>query len=450
MTKLFGTDGVRGLAGAWLTPELAFELGKAGAYVLTKTGKHTPQIIVGKDTRRSGDMLEAALTAGMCSVGAVVHHAGIVPTPCVAFAVRRFNFDAGIVISASHNAFADNGIKFFGANGHKLSDAVEAEIERCIADGVSKIPNKTGTEIGFCATHPNILRDYAEFLLSCVPNLNLTGMRIALDTANGATGVVAEAVFKRTGAEIFVLNNTPNGININAACGSTHTEALCDFVKHNQLDIGIAFDGDGDRCLLVDECGNLLDGDQIMSICATAMQKNGTLKQNTLVATVMSNFGLTLMGKQNNIRVEQTRVGDRYVLEHMLENNFNLGGEQSGHVIFLDHNTTGDGLLTALKTLAFIREQNLLPSKAARVIQIFPQVLKNVPVSDAHKHTYLKNSVLSGAISKIEQNLKGTGRILIRPSGTEPLIRIMLEGEDLSFLQAQADHLACLFAAQLQ
>ena len=447
MGKLFGTDGVRGLANVELTPEIAFKLGKASVFALIKSGKQAPKIIVGTDTRLSCGMLEAALCAGMCALGARVYLAGVIPTPAVAYTVRRRKFDAGVVISASHNPFQDNGIKFFNAEGYKLPDSMEAEIEQLVIKGTDDLRGPSGYEVGTIQNDPQALPDYVAFLAEVMPRgTTFKGLKIALDCANGATSAAAPQVFKALGADVLhVLHHTPTGTNINENCGSTHMEALCRYVADNNMDIGVAFDGDGDRCLLVDEKGQVVDGDQIMSFCGLDMKAKGKLANNTIVATVMSNLGLHLMGEREGVKIAAAAVGDRYVLEKMLEDGCNFGGEQSGHIIFLDYNTTGDGLLTALFAAALMREKNTTLSALGKLMDVLPQTLVNVHVPNDKKSACMTDKTIQSAIQQTEQVLAGEGRVLIRPSGTEPLIRIMLEGRDKAFLDTEANRLAKIF-----
>jgi len=354
MGRLFGTDGVRGIANAELTCELAMQIGKAAAYVLTKETHHKPKILIGKDSRISGDMLEAALTAGLCSVGASVVSLGIIPTPAVAYLTRKYEADAGIVISASHNSAEYNGIKIFNANGYKLSDAIEERIETIILDNSEPIDAPTGDAVGTLETCDTALADYIEFAKSTI-DCDLSDMRIAIDCANGASYKSAVKVIVEMGAEAFVVHNHPNGTNINEKCGSTHTKSFQQYVKNIDVDLGLTFDGDADRVLAIDEKGNLIDGDKIMFICANFLKAKGLLVKDTLVTTVMTNLGLVLAAREKGINIVQTRVGDRYVLEEMLKSGYILGGEQSGHIIFLENNTTGDGLLSALQLLAILK-----------------------------------------------------------------------------------------------
>ena len=448
MGRLFGTDGVRGLANKELTSELAFKVGQAGAFVLTEETHHKPKILVGKDTRVSGDMLEAALVAGICSVGAEVICIGVVPTPAIAYLTRLYNADAGVVISASHNPVEYNGIKYFNNKGYKLSDAIEERIEAIILDGAETIELPTGADIGFKTEKDDALDDYIKFAKSTIEG-DLKGLKIAVDCANGAAYEAAPLALFELEAEVSVIHNEPDGTNINANCGSTHMEQLQKFVVENGADIGIAFDGDADRVLAVDEKGNMVDGDQIMAICALELMKDGKLADNTLVATVMSNLGLFIMAKDKGLNVKQAKVGDRYVLEEMLNNGYTIGGEQSGHIIFLEHNTTGDALVTALQLLSIRKKSGKKMSELAGVMQVLPQVLVNAKVSNAKKYSYMDDEVVSKAITELEAAFKDNGRVLIRPSGTEPLVRVMIEGQDKNFLQEKAVELAKLIEERL-
>ncbi|MDK2789398.1 MAG: phosphoglucosamine mutase [Epulopiscium sp.] len=448
MGRLFGTDGVRGVANTELTIELAYKLGQAGAYVLTKETHHQPIILVGRDTRISGNMLEAALVAGICSVGAKAVKLGVVPTPAVAYLTRKYKADAGVVISASHNPVKYNGIKFFNSEGYKLRDELEEEIEGIILDHTEELPTPVGEEIGTIIEEPDALNDDVDFLKSTI-NVDLKGLKIAVDCANGAAYMAGPKVLEALGAELIVTGSEPNGCNINKNCGSTHIEALQEIVKANKVDLGLAFDGDADRCLAVDENGNLVDGDQIMAICGLQMKKENTLTGNTIVATVMSNLGLFIMAEKNGINVEKTKVGDRYVLEEMLKDNYKLGGEQSGHIIFLDYNTTGDGILTALQLLSVMKKTGKKLSELASVMEVLPQVLVNAKVSNEKKYSYLENKTVKKAIEELEAKFAGEGRVLIRPSGTEPLIRVMIEGKDEKVLKEEAEKLAELIKTEL-
>ena len=441
MGKLFGTDGVRGIANTELTGELAYNLGRAGAYVLTKEKAHAPKILVGMDTRISGDMLESALVSGMCSVGAHVVLAGVIPTPAVAYLVRKHNFDAGVVISASHNPMEYNGIKFFNSNGYKLRDELENEIEDILLNRIDELPQPTGAGVGTKSISDDAIEDYIQFLTKST-NVNLKGIKVALDCANGASYKAAPISILNLGASMCIIHNEPDGTNINANCGSTHIEGLKKFVVENGADIGFAFDGDADRCLAVDEKGNLIDGDKILAICGNYMKEKGMLKNDTIVGTVMTNLGFNIMAKEKGINVEQTNVGDRYVLERMIEKDYNLGGEQSGHIIFLDHNTTGDGILTAIQMLTVLKESGKKASELASVMTQMPQVLVNARVDNAKKNTYMEVAEIKKAIDDLSAKFKDEGRVLIRTSGTEPLIRVMIEGKDIDLIRSEAERLA--------
>ncbi|MCT4686486.1 phosphoglucosamine mutase [Vallitalea sp.] len=449
MGKLFGTDGVRGIANKELTIEMAYKLGQAGAYVLTKEKKHKPTILIGRDTRISGEMLEAALISGICSVGANVVSIEVVPTPAVAYLTRLYNADAGVVISASHNPVEYNGIKFFNSKGYKLSDELEEEIEDIMLNNSEKLEFPTGTKIGRVKRKRESITDYIEYVKSVI-DIDLEGMKIVIDCANGASYVSAPETLRQLGAEVFIIHNEPDGTNINKKCGSTHMEDLQHFVKQVGADIGLAFDGDADRCLAVDEHGNMVDGDKIMAICGLYMKDKGLLKKDTVVATVMSNLGLFIMGKEKNIHMEQTKVGDRYVLEKMIEQGYNLGGEQSGHIIFLEENTTGDGLLTAIHLLEALKHSDKKLSELANVMEVLPQVLVNAKVSNGNKYSYLEDEVIKNEIERLEAKFDGEGRVLIRPSGTEPLVRVMIEGKDKELLADEAEALAGLIETRLK
>jgi len=449
MISLFGTDGVRGIANTELTPELAFNLGRAGAHVLTRNKKHSANIIVGVDTRVSCDMLESALVAGICSVGAHAVLVGIIPTPGIAHLIREYNMDAGIMISASHNPVADNGIKFFNSDGYKLPDVLENEIENIIVGGLENLPRPVGENLGTKKIKDDALEDYIKFLKSTV-KVDLEDLNIAIDCANGATYKSAPLVLSSLGAKVLPIHNTPNGVNINKNCGSTHMQDLVEYVKSNKLDIGIAYDGDGDRCLVVDENGYVLDGDEIMSICGNYLKEQNLLKNNTIVATVMSNLGFFMMGKDKGIKIKKVDVGDRYVLESMLEGDFNFGGEQSGHIIFLDHNTTGDGILTSLQLLEIMKSTGKKLSELNVQMKVMPQVLVNAKVSNAKKHSYSLNDEINEEINNLERKFEGRGRVLIRPSGTEPLIRVMIEGEDEQVIRQEANKMVNLLEKLLK
>ncbi|MFQ7291013.1 MAG: phosphoglucosamine mutase [Monoglobales bacterium] len=442
MGKLFGTDGIRGIANKELTAELAFKTGQCGAYVLTKHTKgRRPRILIGKDTRKSGDMLEAALTAGLCSVGVKVIPLGVIPTPAVAYLTRLYKADAGVVISASHNPCEYNGIKFFNGDGYKLSDGIENEIEEYLL-GEKEIDDlPTHGKVGYVSANHNAVEDYVAFACSTI-DCRLDGMKIAVDCANGASYQTAFKALNKLGANVEAIHNTPDGININYKCGSTHMESLQAYVKSIGADVGIAFDGDADRMLAVDENGNLIDGDQIMAVCAQYMQTQGKLKQNTLVATVMSNLGLFIAGEKMGLNIPRTKVGDRYVLEEMLANGYNIGGEQSGHIIFLDYNTTGDGLVSALQFLSVLKKTGKKASEAASIVKVMPQVLCNATVKLENKNKYMENEEIAKACKALEDEFNGEGRVLIRPSGTEPLVRVMIEGSDQEYISQKARELA--------
>ena len=443
MARIFGTDGVRGVANKELTVELAMNLGKAGAYVLTKENAHKPTILVGCDTRISGEMLANALMAGICSVGADAVYAGVIPTPAVAYLTKHYGYDAGVVISASHNPAEYNGIKFFSKTGYKLPDLLEDEIEEAMRMNSAELPMPLGGEVGRVTYNYTAKDDYVDFAKSLL-DINLSGLKIVVDTADGAAFYTAEATLKALGAEPVMIHNKPDGININKGCGSTHLEELMKRVVEENADLGIAFDGDADRMLAVDEKGRLVDGDQIMAICGLYMKKQGRLKKDTIVATVMSNLGFFQMGKREGLDIVQTKVGDRYVLEYMLANDCNLGGEQSGHIIFLDENTTGDGLLSALHLLEVITSTGSRLSELAGVMTVLPQVLVNASVSNIKKEYYMENKEIADAIADLEARFDGAGRVLIRPSGTEPLVRVMIEGSDRDFIEKEAKALAML------
>ncbi len=448
VSKLFGTDGVRGIANVELTASLAFDLGRVGAYVITKNKKENTKILIGGDSRISYDMLESAISAGMMSVGVDVYVVGTIPTPAMAYLVRKYKMDAGVMISASHNKMQDNGIKFFNQDGYKLSDEIENEIEDIIKNKLDELPQPTGAGVGKKFAFETGSQDYIAYLTSISEN-RFEGLKIAIDCANGATSFVAKTIFENLGAEVLTINNSPNGININRHCGSTHLDVISNFVKSNKVDVGFAFDGDGDRCLAVDEKGEELDGDQLLAIIAKKLKENGKLKDNTIVATLMSNLGLTIYGQDNGIDIVQTAVGDRYVLEYMLEHGKNLGGEQSGHVIMLDYNTTGDGILTAILLLNVLKTSDVPVSELAKVMKKLPQALVNANVHNKLKYDYLKYDEIKTEIERLEAMFAGRGRVLIRPSGTEALVRVMIEGEDINVLNAEARKLADLIEEYL-
>lgn len=441
MSRLFGTDGVRGVANEELTPQLAMQLGQAGAYVLSRENEHKPTIMVGCDTRISGDMLANALMAGACSVGANAVYVGVVPTPAVAYLTRKYKVDAGVVISASHNTVEFNGIKFFDGNGYKLPDSLEDEIEALIRNGMQGIKFPIGAGIGKIKYRTDAREEYINHAIQAV-KVELQGMKIVVDCAEGASFYTSVEALKESGAEIVAIHNNPDGTNINANCGSTHMQELQARVVYEKADLGLAFDGDADRLLAVDENGKIVDGDQIMAIVGLHMKEQGKLKHDTIVATVMSNLGFFLMGEKNNIHMEQTKVGDRYVLERMREIGASLGGEQSGHVIFLDENTTGDGLLSALHLLQVVVETKKPLSELAKVMEVMPQALVNAKVPNHKKEHYMDYPEIADAIAALDKKFAGEGRVLIRPSGTEPLVRVMIEGKDQKMIETEAKKLA--------
>ncbi|MBD5461251.1 MAG: phosphoglucosamine mutase [Lachnospiraceae bacterium] len=443
MARLFGTDGVRGLANEELTPLLAMQLGQAGAYVLTREKAHKPTIMVGCDTRISGDMLANALMAGACSVGANCVYVGVLPTPAVAYLTRKYKVDAGVVISASHNPVEFNGIKFFDGDGYKLPDALEDDIEALINSGMQGVTFPTGTGIGKIKYRTDAREEYINHAVRTV-DVNLQGIKIVVDCAEGAAYYTSVEALKELGAQVVAIHNNPDGANINSNCGSTHMEELQARVVYEKADAGLAFDGDADRLLAVDEHGQLVDGDQIMAIVGNYMKSRGKLNQDVIVATVMSNLGFFLMAEKNGIRAEQTKVGDRYVLERMREIGASLGGEQSGHVIFLDENTTGDGLLSALHLLEVMVNTGEKLSALAGVMEVLPQALVNAKVANHKKEHYMEYPEIASAISELTDKFAGEGRVLIRPSGTEPLVRVMIEGKDKQQIQSEAVRLANL------
>ncbi len=443
MSRLFGTDGVRGIANEELTPMLAMQLGQAGAYVLTKEKEHKPTLMVGCDTRISGDMLANALMAGACSVGANCIYVGVLPTPAVAYLTKKYKVDAGVVISASHNPVEFNGIKFFDGDGYKLPDAMEDEIEAMIRDNMPGIKFPIGPGVGKIKYRTDAREEYINYAMNSV-NVNLTGLKIVVDCAEGAAFYTSVETLKELGGNVVAIHNNPDGTNINANCGSTHMEELQARVVYEKADIGLAFDGDADRLLAVDENGKKVDGDQIMAIIGNYMKQRGKLANDTIVATVMSNLGFFLMAKEHGITMEQTKVGDRYVLERMKEIHANLGGEQSGHIIFLDENTTGDGLLSALHLLQVITDTGKPLSELASIMEVLPQALVNAKVANHKKDKYMEYPEIADAIAELEKKFAGEGRVLIRPSGTEPLVRVMIEGKDQAVIREEAERLAGL------
>ena len=446
MGRLFGTDGARGVAITELTCELAMNIGKAAAVVLTRHTDHRPKIIVGKDTRISSDVLESALCAGICAVGADVEILGVVPTPAVAYLVKKYNADAGVMISASHNSVEYNGIKLFSKDGLKLSDEIECEIEELILDNPEEISLKSGTEIGRISYSKRAPRDYINYLMRTIDD-NLSGLRIAVDCANGSASTTAEDLFIGLGANCKFINNSPDGTNINKECGSTHLDELAKYVKENKLHIGVAFDGDADRCLAIDENGEVVDGDRMLAIFAKMLKDRGELEKNTLVATVMSNMGLLEFAKKNDIEIKVTNVGDRYVLEQMLEGGYNLGGEQSGHIIFSDHASTGDGQLCAIQLIAAMKAADKKLSELASICEIFPQIMINIKISEYAKGKWQDIDEIKRAIADSSNELGDDARVLVRESGTEPLIRVMIEGRNFDIINTHALKIAKVIKA---
>ncbi len=443
MGRLFGTDGVRGIANSELTPELAFKLGKAGAHVLSKK-KGKPVVLIGKDTRISGDMLEDALSAGILAVGGNVIKVGVLPTPAVAYLVKYYQADVGVVISASHNPFEYNGIKFFNGDGFKLDDDIEDEIEDIILRNIDVNSHITGELLGKCLEADEDAPEiYARYLQGTIDR-RLDGLKIVLDCANGASYQVAEMVYKALGAKVSVIGNKPNGMNINDGCGSTHPEKLQKEVVEQGAFMGLAYDGDADRLIAIDEKGRVIDGDKLICICAKMLKNAGELKDGRVTATVMSNIGFHKYIEAMGCTVDVTGVGDRYVLESMIQTGCVIGGEQSGHIIFLNHSTTGDGILSSLQLVKAVLESGKKPSELADEIEIYPQVLKNAKVKNENKSKYASDPDIQEAIQKVEAEMEGSGRVLIRPSGTEPLVRVMLEGQDVERITELAQELAKL------
>ncbi len=449
MGRLFGTDGARGVANSEITCELAMQIGRAAAMVLTEHTNERPKVLIGMDTRASSQMLESAIAAGLCSVGADVNLLGEIPTPAVAYLVRKYKYDAAIMISASHNPCEYNGIKIFQGNGYKLPDSIEEEIESIILDKSQVPPIKIGGDVGRIKRSRTAAADYIKYLygiakddLSEYEILDLNGLKIAIDCSNGAASVTAPELFMKLCDNCFFVASHPNGTNINNNCGSTHLEVLQDFVVRNGCDAGLAFDGDADRFLAVDEKGNVVDGDMLIAIFAKYMKEKGKLKNDTAVVTVMSNMGFFKFCEENGINCEKTKVGDRYVLENMLAGGHSIGGEQSGHLIFLDHATTGDGELSALKLLCIMKETGKKLSELASQMTVYPQVLVNVRVSDFGKAKFPRDKEIKNAIEAAEKELGADGRVLVRVSGTEPLVRVMLEGKDEEKISVLAQELA--------
>jgi phosphoglucosamine mutase len=448
MGKFFGTDGVRGVANKELTPEIAFKLGRSGGYTLTKDKKdHRPKVIIGRDTRISGQMLEGALVAGLLSIGVEVVRLGVISTPGVAFLTRALGADAGVMISASHNPVEDNGIKFFGGDGFKLSDEKEQEIEHLLGEESDRLPRPIGGDIGTVMDYREGGQKYISYLKTTVKN-RFEGIKVVLDCANGAVSSIAPQLFCDIGADTILIGNNPDGLNINEGCGSTHPEKLQAAVLEHKADLGLGFDGDADRLIAVDEKGKLVDGDYILFILAEHMNKALRLKQNTVVSTVMSNLGFYKAIEEAGLQAKQTKVGDRYVMEEMIKGGYNLGGEQSGHIILLDYNTTGDGMLTAVQLLEVLKAEGKSLSELASRMKKFPQILLNVRVEDKSKLT--GNTVVEAAIRHVEDQLGDSGRVLVRPSGTESLVRVMAEGPDEEELQSYVEEIAAVIRTELK
>ena len=454
MRKYFGTDGIRRIANTELTPNLVFKVAKAGAYVLSKHTDHTPTILIGRDTRISGTLIESAMVAGFLSYGANVKLLGVMPTPAVAYLTRKLNADASVVISASHNTYEFNGIKYFSNKGMKIPDSLEEEIEEIMDSDKLDDLTAVNEKIGVSEYALELIDEYVYFFRKNFDDDFAKYYRddfvVGIDTANGATYSVVEKVFKALGIKYKIINNNPDGININDNCGSTHLEGLKKFVIENHLSLGIAYDGDGDRCLAIDENGEEIDGDKILAIISQNLRKHGKLNKDTIVATVMSNLGLNKFARDNGLEFLQTKVGDRYVLEEMLKDGFNLGGEQSGHIILLDYNPTGDGILTSLMLIKSILEENKKASELGSLVKKYPQVLINAKVNSDKKYDYEKDAEIKEKIEKLEKEFAGNGRVLIRPSGTEPLVRVMIEGENQEYISKKANEIANLIEQKLK
>lgn len=437
MGKYFGTDGVRGVANLDLTPELAYKIGRCGGYVLAGQSEK-PTVLIGMDTRVSGPMLEAALIAGLLSIGARVIRLGVISTPGVAYLTKKMNASAGVMISASHNPVEDNGIKFFGSDGFKLFDETELEIEALLDAEEDRLPRPTGKQMGTVSDHFEVADQYADYLKTTVSS-SFDGLKIVMDCANGAAYKLAPRIFRDLGADVITIGTEPNGLNINDGCGSTHPETLRKEVIRHQADLGLAFDGDADRLIAVDETGAVLDGDYILCICGQALHRQGKLQGGTIVTTVMSNIGFFKALEQIGLKAVKTNVGDRYVMEKMLQDGYNFGGEQSGHVIFLDYNTTGDGILTALQLVDVMKQSQQSLSQLKQLMQKYPQVLLNVKVSN--KNGLEGNERIGQSIKEAEAKLGHNGRVLVRPSGTEQLIRVMVEGPDKDEIEKLAQNI---------
>ena len=446
--KYFGTDGVRGVANQELSPELAFRVGRAGGYVLTRhSDRKRPQVLVSRDTRVSGEMLESALIAGLLSVGIEVLRLGVVTTPGVAYLVRAQEADAGVMITASHNPIEYNGIKYFGSDGFKLSDELEYEIEQLLDAPADELPRPAAAGLGVVDDYKEGALKYTSFLEQTIAT-DLTGLKVVVDAANGATSGFIANLFADLNVDLIPIHDQPDGLNTNLDCGSTHPASLQVAVVEHQADLGIAFDGDGDRCIAVDHEGKLVDGDKIMYICGKNMEENGRLKQDTVVTTVMSNLGMYKALEAHGMKSVKTKVGDRYVVEEMLKNGYNLGGEQSGHIIFLDHNTTGDGMLTALQLLQVVKSTGRTLKDLAAEVTTYPQELVNITVAD--KEAAMTNPQLQAIIAEVETEMNGDGRILVRPSGTEPLLRIMAEAPTKELVHDYVSRIAAVAEAEFK
>lgn len=447
MGRLFGTDGARGIANSELTCEMAMNIGRAAAFVLTRENVKHPKILIGKDTRASSNMLEMALAAGLCSVGADVVLAGFIPTPAVAYLISDCGADAGVMISASHNPCEYNGIKLFNNNGYKLPDAIEDEIESLVLDDMSPIKFPIGGNVGNVFVRHDYVDKYIDHIVNST-NVRLDGLKIALDCSNGSASYTAQRIFKALGAELHIMHANPDGENINANCGSTHMNGLVDYVNAYGMDLGLAFDGDSDRCLAVDEKGNLIDGDRLIAVFAKDLKDKGKLKGNTAVVTVMTNIGFKQFAKENGIDIAETGVGDRYVLEEMLKNDYIIGGEQSGHIIFKDFATTGDGQLTGVQFASIMAKTGKSASELASIMQIFPQTMVNVSASPELKALLKTDDDIKNIIASVSEKLGDEGRILVRASGTEPLIRVMLEGKNIKEIAAMAEEVAAVIKSK--
>lgn len=441
MGRLFGTDGARGVAITELTCETAMQIGRAAAIVLAKKTKHKPKIIIGKDTRISSDILESALVAGICSIGADAVILGVVPTPAVAFLVEKYEADAGVMISASHNSVEFNGIKLFDGTGYKLSDEVEEEIEALILDNPEKITLASGCDVGRISYAKDAAWDYIRHIIKTIDG-DLSGIKVAIDCANGSASVTAERIFKGLGANVMLIHAEPDGTNINEKCGSTYLTAVSEFVRSNKCHLGVAFDGDADRCLAVDENGEIIDGDKLIAIFAKHMRDKGTLNRNTAVVTVMTNLGFTNFAKANGINMLTTKVGDRYILEQMLLNDYSLGGEQSGHIIFREFAKTGDGQLTAVQLMNILKLSEGAMSTLAGIMERYPQVMINVKIASKWKENWKNVDEIEQIIDLYQKKLGSTGRILVRESGTEPLVRVMVEGKRFDLINDVAVKIA--------